>query len=301
VTVIEARVHYSSARHARLAFFVTLVVVALLAATVLADRIHPILALFVGLALGAVTGAVVWAAVRVWPVVRLLWWWTPEITLSLGVVYGFTALARHTTAPVRLLVVALAVGVPAAVPYLRRRIVALAWCVIVRHRVRTCFAQFIISNQSGSLPLILWAKPTPVGERVWVWLRTGLSLTDLQSRLEKIAVACWASTAQAERASDGNAAYVRLDIKRREVLTAAVGSPLVDLVDPDTPTVEPKPVTVPTALDLPDVPRTEIPMARIAPRANGTPAPTPIRKPAAPAPQPVVTGAKGEDLSDWID
>jgi hypothetical protein len=193
------------------------------------------------------------------------------------------------------------VGVPAAVPPIRRRIVALAWCVIVRHRVRTCFAQFIIANQSGSLPLILWATPTPVGERVWVWLRTGLSLADLQSRLEKIAVACWASSVQAERASDGNAAYVRLDIKRREVLTAAVGSPLVDLVDPDTPTAEPKPVTVPTALDLPDVPRTEIPMARVTPRANGTPAPTPIRKPASPAPQPVVTGAKGEDLSDWID
>ena len=30
----------------------------------------------------------------------------------------------------------------------------------------TCFAQFIISNQSGSRPLILWARPTPVGERV---------------------------------------------------------------------------------------------------------------------------------------
>ena len=56
-----------------------------------------------------------------------------------------------------------------------RHIIAVAWCLIVRHRIRTCFAQFIISNQSGSLPLILWARPTPVGERVWVWLRTGLS------------------------------------------------------------------------------------------------------------------------------
>src|SRR5437867_1061237 len=94
VTVIEARVHRSSARNARLGFFVTLVVVTVLTATVLADRMHPILALLAGTLTGAVSGAIVWAAIRIWPVVRLLWWWTPEIMLAVGVVYGFTALAR---------------------------------------------------------------------------------------------------------------------------------------------------------------------------------------------------------------
>ncbi|GII24290.1 hypothetical protein Pme01_38870 [Planosporangium mesophilum] len=295
MTVIEARVHRTSERNAKLAFFLTTFVVGLLSATVAASYIHPILALFVGMALGLVCGAIVWALVRIWPVIRLLWWWTPETLLGLAVVYGFTALAHHTTLAVRIAVVALIVGVPAAVPYTRRRIVALAWCFIVRHRIRTCFAQFIIANQSGTLPLILWAKPTPVGERVWVWLRTGLSLADLNARLDKIAVACWASTVTVERASDGNAAYVRLDIKRRDALTATVGSPLVGLVDPDTPAAEPTTVEVPTALDLPDMPA-EPATVRIRPMP--TPRTAPASKPAA---APAVAGARGEDLSDWID
>src|SRR3712207_186907 len=129
---------------------------------------------------------------------------------------------------VRFVVVGLFVGLPALSPPIRRRVIALGWCVIVRHRLRVCFAQFIIGNQSGSLPFILWARPTPVGERVWVYLRPGLSLADLQGRLEKIAVACHAKTCVVEHASDGNAAYLRFDIKRREVLHAAVDSPLVD-------------------------------------------------------------------------
>jgi hypothetical protein len=295
VTVIEARVHRTSERNARLGFFVTLFVAGLLAATVAASYMHPVLAIFVGVAVGLVAGALVWALVRVWPVIRLLWWWSTEIALGLAVVYGFTALAHHTNTYTRLVIVALLVGVPAALPWTRRRIVAAAWCVIVRHRIRTCFSQFIIANQSGSLPLILWAKPTPVGERVWVYLRTGLSLTELQSRLEKIAVACWASSAQAERASDGNAAYLRLDIKRRQVLTATIGSPLVNLVDPNTPTVESKAGQIPTALDLPDV-ASEPARMRVVPRTDPPRKPSPV-----PATRPAVAGASGEDISDWID
>jgi hypothetical protein len=294
VTVIEARVHRSSVRNARLAFFVTLFTVGLLAATVAASYIHPILAIFVGVAIGAVTAGIVWVLVRVWPVLRLLWWWTPEIALAFTVIYGFTALAHHTTTLMRLLVVVLVVGVPAALPWTRRRIVALVWCLIVRHRIRTCFAQFIISNQSGSLPLILWARPTPVGERVWVWLRTGLSLADLEARLDKIAVACWASTVVVDRASDGNAAYVRLDVKRRDALTAKVGSPLLRLVDPETPATERTTATVPTALDLPDVaePVTASSVKPASRKPTGSSAGSPV--------QPAVAGAGGEDLSDWV-
>ena len=44
VTVIETKVHRSSARNARLAFWLTWFVVGLLAMTIAADRIHPILA-----------------------------------------------------------------------------------------------------------------------------------------------------------------------------------------------------------------------------------------------------------------
>lgn len=304
VTVIEARVHRSSARHARLAFYLTLTTVAVLTATIAADRVHPILALAVGTALGTVSGIGAWALVRIWPVIRLLWWWAPEISLALMVVYSWTALASHTQSLVRLLVLALVVGVPAGIPAVRRRIVALAWCVIVRHRLRVCFTEFIIANSSGTLPLILWACPTPVGERVWIYLRPGLSLADLESRLEKIAVACHAATVVVERASAGNSALLRLDIKRREVLTSTVDSPLVDLVDPNTPaTLHPVDDT-PTALDLPDVPADQLTGKPATPaRAEGRkPSPAPnaaTSKAATPAaPAPVVTA--DDDLSDWI-
>ena len=296
ITVIEAKVHRSSARNARLAFILTAVIVGLLSAVVAASSIHPILAVFVGALIGVPLGALAWLLVRVWPVLRLLWWWTPEIGITTALGAAWVQLVNHTSTPVTLIVVALAVGVPAGLPVSRRFLVAWTWCLIVRHRLRVCFAQFIIANQSGSLPLILWAKPTPVGERVWVYLRPGLSLADLEGRLDRIAVACHASTALIERASDRNAAYLRFDIKRREVLTAQVGSPLVDVIDPDTPATERIPATVPTALDLPDIDAPTVTLPAQGKQAVKKPPATTANgsKPAA------ASSAVEDDVSDWI-
>ncbi|MGA4732171.1 hypothetical protein ACPB67_32600 [Micromonospora taraxaci] len=296
VTVIEAKVHRSSARNARMAFILTAVIVGLLSAVVAASSIHPILAVFVGALIGVPIGGLVWVLVRIWPVIRLLWWWTPETILGVLLLTAWVQLVDHTPTVVTLIVVALVVGVPAAIRPVRRQVKAWTWCLIVRHRLRVCFAQFIIANQSGSLPLILWAKPTPVGERVWVYLRPGLSEKDLEGRLDKIAVTCHASTVLIERASENNAAYLRFDIKRREVLTAHVGSPLVDVIDPTAP-VSASPLTVPTALDLPDVDAPTITLP-----AQGKPA---TKKPAASTAngsKPAASSASPEadDVSDWI-
>ncbi|MFJ1542484.1 hypothetical protein ACIODS_28495 [Micromonospora chalcea] len=298
ITVIEARVHRSSARNARLAFILTAVIVGLLSAVVAASYIHPILAVFVGALIGVPLGGLAWLLVRIWPVLRLLWWWTPEIGITTLLGVCWVQLVNHTSTPVTLLVVALVVGVPAAVPVSRRFLVAWTWCLIVRHRLRVCFAQFIIANQSGSLPLILWAKPTPVGERVWVYLRPGLSLADLEGRLDRIAVACHASTALIERASDRNAAYLRFDIKRREVLTAQVGSPLVDVIDPDTPATERIPATVPTALDLPDI---DVPTVTLPTQGKPTGKKPPATTSSANGSKPTAASSTdADDVSDWI-
>lgn len=317
VTVIEAQVHRSFARNARLAFYITALVVALLSASVLADRMHPIIAAMLGVLLGAVAGAVLWMVVRAWPVIRIVWWWLPEITLAAVAVVGWTVLAHHTTLPVRLAVVALVVGVPALVPAVRRRLVAVAWCLVVRHRLRVCFAQFLIRNRAGTLPLILWARPTPVGERVWIYLRPGLSEADLQNNLDKIAVACHASAVVVERARDGGrAAYLRVDIKRRDVLTGKVGSPLPGLVDPHAPAVGRDTATIPTALDLPDVPAQPAAATTPAPATGptsangGRPAPATGGKPASvsagaktsPSSSSAVVTAAGDedDITQWI-
>ncbi|WP_018253044.1 hypothetical protein [Salinispora mooreana] len=296
VTVIEARVHRSSARNAKVAFVLTAIIVGGLAAVVATSYLHPIVALLLGGLIGVTTGAFVWLLVRVWPVIRLLWWWSTEILLAVVLLTGWVQLANHTSTLVTLVVVAVLVGVPAGIPKLRRLVIAWSWCLIVRHRLRVCFAQFIIASQSGSLPLILWATPTPVGERVWVYLRPGLSAKDLEGRLDKIAVTCHASTVLIERASEGNAAYVRFDIKRREVLNARVNSPLVDVIDPSAP-ASASPLTVPTALDLPDVEVPTVTLPTQAKPAGKKSAPTTTANGSKPA---ASSADADDDVSDWI-
>jgi hypothetical protein len=120
-------------------------------------------------------------------------------------------------------------------------------------------------------------------------------MSDLEGRLDRIAVACHASTALVERASDGNAAYLRFDIKRREVLTAQVGSPLVDVITGNTPPSDRPTPVVPTALDLPDVDAPTITLP-----TQGNPA---AKKPATTAngTKPAATSSTPEDdVSDWI-
>ena len=294
VTVIEDRVRRSSARNAKIAFWVIGVITALLTATIAASYTHPILAAMLGIAIGAVTGFIVGGFIFIWPVLRVLWWWTPEIFATAGLLTGWVELAQHTPMAIRLAATALIVGVPAAIPQIRTHVIALAWCFITRHRLRVCFNEFIITNRTGSLPFMLWARPTPVGERIWIWLRPGLSLDDLHSRLERIAPACWADRATVERASDSNAAFVRIDIKRRDALENTISSPLADMVDPTTtPGTETEQDTIPgTALDLTDVPETEVTEPADKPRRD--------TKRRTPAPEQPVPAAAGSDYTDWI-
>src|SRR5215472_5168340 len=130
VTVIEEPVRRDAARTAKAAAIVTTLTVGLLAATVAASRWHPIIALFAGVLAGVAAGFAVAAVILAWPVIRVLWWWSIEIVTAVTLVAGWVELADHTTLPVRLGAAVLIVGVPAAFPWSRRRIIAVAWCVI---------------------------------------------------------------------------------------------------------------------------------------------------------------------------
>ncbi|MBQ1011749.1 hypothetical protein KBX53_12470 [Micromonospora sp. M51] len=269
VTVIEAPVARSYRRRATIAFWVTLGVVGLLAATVASHYWHPIVGALLGVVLGALLGAVVFALIVAWPVLRVFWHWLPEIVLGLVAVYGWNMVMQSTPLWGSLLIVALVVGVPAAIGPIRRRVMAWIWCLIVRHRLRLCFAAFIATNRHGSLPLILPAKPTPAGERVWVWLRPGLSLRDLEQdgQVQKLAVACWANEVRVMRHSRKYAALIRIDITRREPLAHKVVSPLPDYVPTDIPANAPtSPGMPPVGLDLPDVPDEPITPSTDTPR-----------------------------------
>ena len=186
-------------------------------------------------------------------------------------------------------------AVPACIPQVRRLVVALAWCLVVRHRIRTCFAEFIVYNRTGSLPLILWCVPTPVGERLWLHLRPGLTLDAIQTRADQIAVACWADSAVATAASDVNSAFIRIDIKRRDALTGTVSSPLLGRIIPGAPAKDRDTTGVPTALDLPDVtPADVLPGGKPARRS---PKNAPF---AVPAPAPEMAGDDRDDVTDWL-
>jgi len=266
VTVIEQSVSRNYARRALISFFVVGGVVALLAATVASHYMHPILGALFGTVIGAMCGATVGVIVFAWPVLRVFWHWAIEIIVGLAVVYGWTGLMQATSLPVSLLVVVLVVGIPTAVPQVRRTILAVAWCVIVRHRLRMCFSQFIITNRHGSVPLILAARPTPAGERVWVWLRPGQALSDLEGRTDKLAVTCWANEVRVTLAGR-RAALLQVDVTRRNPLADKVSSPLPEVVKKtwdalnhrfgrtggipiNAPT---SPGMPPTGLDLPEV------------------------------------------------
>lgn len=227
VTVIEDQVSRSYARTAKIAFYIIMTVVGLLAATVASSYWHPIIALAAGLGIGVATALPVAALIAAWPLLRVLWWWLPEITATALLVYGFTFLCQHTNLPIRITVV-VALIAPAVHPNVRDHALKLVFCFVSRHRIRTCFAEFLIGNNRGSLPFILWARPTRVGESLWIWLRPGLSLDKLTTHLEEIAVACWADKVTIERASATNAAYLRIDITRRDGLTGMVKNDLLD-------------------------------------------------------------------------
>jgi hypothetical protein len=267
VAVVEAPVSISYARKARITFLTVAVSVAAVTAMVLAVFAHPVLAVLIGIVAGLVCGFVAAVLVRVWPVLRVLWWWSPEITIGALVVLGPAVLARLTWPWLALLLV-LAVAVTCGVVGpVRRALAAWSWCLVVRHRLRLCFAQFLRSaarTHPGSLPLVLWARPTPAGERVWLWLRPGLDLVYLDGKTGRIAVACWASEARVVRASTRYAALMRVDLARRDPLTDRVASPLALLIPRrtngtndggnDNAAVPVSPGLPPVGLDLADVP-----------------------------------------------
>ncbi|GAA1857154.1 hypothetical protein [Asanoa iriomotensis] len=265
IAVVDAPVSAAYARKARVAFVAVTSLVATLTGVVSALFWHPMYAVAVGLAAGLVCGCVAAVLVFVWPVLRVLWRWSVELTALMVLVLGPALLAR-TLGPWYALMVVAAVAVTVfAVRPVRRRLSAWSWCLVVKHRLRVVFAEIVRGasrSRSGALPLILWARPTPAGARVWLWLRPGLDLSDLEGKAGRVAVACWAGEARIVRASERFAALVRVDLSRRNPFIDLVPSPLAALL---AHIREPKPslsaVAEPVGLDLADVdePVTEAP------------------------------------------
>lgn len=263
VAIVEQPVSQWYARRAGVAALVVGLGSDVLVTAVLSVFCPLVLAVVLGAVTGVVSAFVASVLVRVWPVLRTLWWWSIEITTATVVTGGWVALAHVTVwwlASAVLLAVTAAVLVPRRS---RRWVFAWSWCLVIRHRLRLCFATLVRSQvrvtggRPAALPLLLWARPTLAGERVWLWLRPGLALEDLEGKAGLIAVACVAKQIRIAPASERYAALLRVDIARRDPLTARIDSPLALLIpslrgnsDVDVPV---SPAVPPVGLELAEI------------------------------------------------
>jgi hypothetical protein len=266
VAIVETPVSQWYAKKARIAFLVLGAGVAVMTAAALSVSTSMPEAILIGLLAGFVGGFVAGVLVRAWPVIRMLWWWSIEITAFGLAIAAFRWIAQLNRPWVALVLVLTIAAVCGLVGPVRRWLVAWYWCVVVRHRLRLCFASLVrgtAGTRPGLLPLVLWARPTPAGERVWLWLRPGLEVADLDGKAGRIAVTCWASEVRVVRASQRYAALIRVDIARRDPLANRVESPLAALVPrPRTSDVPVSPAVPTVGLDLADIPDPPAPDTR---------------------------------------
>jgi hypothetical protein len=125
-------------------------------------------------------------------------------------------------------VVAAALGVGlAAWSRSRRWPLAGLGCLVTRYRLRTALVELRLTTRAGQLPLLLGLAPTPVGERVWLWCRAGISAEDIAEEIDGIRAACCAREIRVTR-NRRWAALVAVDVIRRDPLaaTTVVRSPL---------------------------------------------------------------------------
>jgi hypothetical protein len=207
---------------------------------------------------------------------------------------------------IALLIMLGAVAVLLAVPASRRFLVRRVWCVITRHRMRSCFVQSRTMTLHGRLPFLLWSRPSPVGERVRVWLPAGLSVKDIEDDAQRLAAACWARAVRVTP-TRWQAALVVVDIVRRDPLGArTVLTPAVlDDIDgddtaPENGTTAPLPdrADLPTPVDTPPAATGTNGANGWSPRNRKTPATTPAG--GENGSEPAVTGFGGVDVSDYV-
>lgn len=199
-------------------------------------------------------------------------------------------------------VAAAVLAVPASRRYVTRRV----WCVYARHRARACFVQTRTMTYDGRMPFLYWSRPSPVGERIRVWLPAGLSVKHIEQACEELAAACWARTARVE-AHRRWAMLAVVEIVRRDPLGAAdiITPAVLGHIDPadhplghtaaggDDAAVEPLPNR--TALPTP-APRDDPPSRS---RRNPT-VPRPRDAEHQPGGAAPVTGFGGVDVSDYV-
>ncbi|NKQ55423.1 hypothetical protein HFP15_21295 [Amycolatopsis sp. K13G38] len=225
--------------------------------------------------------------------------WRAEIVLVAVLVTARVWLGNEVGGVYAWLIMAGAVVLVLLVPQTRWFVWSRFWCLVDRHRLRTCLrqARARTMNLDGALPFMLWSRPTKTGERIWMWSRAGSSSGDLEAALEYIAPACYARDARVYKVRKLSTLFA-VDVVRRDPLdrSTPIDSPLAkigSLFGGKTAGEGAEPITGATITPLP-VNRNASSEAK--PVSGKT---TTAAKPSEAAVKPVVVN--GEDLSDYID
>ena len=151
------------------------------------------------------------------------WRWRTELAIVLATAAGLWKLAHLITLTWAALTIGLTVTGLACLPWTRRRF----WCLLARHRIQRLCYEARLHTRSGRLPLVLWVRPTKVGERLFVLCRAGICAEDFQAHIGELRAACYAREARVTRNTRWSH-LVTIDIIRRDTLAAThtVTSPL---------------------------------------------------------------------------
>lgn len=123
-----------------------------------------------------------------------------------------------------------------ALPGSRRVLLVVLGCLVTQTRLRTGLVELRLTTHGGRLPYVLWLVPTPVGERVWLWCRAGVSAEDIADETDGLRSACFAREVRVTRDRRWSSLVV-LDVVRRDPLAAGrpVASPLADRARKERP------------------------------------------------------------------
>jgi hypothetical protein len=160
----------------------------------------------------------------------IAWRWRTELTILTILTAAVWRLALLITLTWAIVVVAAPIVAALAVPVTRRFITRRFWCVLTRHRIQKLCYEARLHTRSGRLPLILWIRPTKVGERAWLLCRAGICAEDFDDHTGELRAACYARDARITR-NDRFSHLVTIDVIRRDTLAATqtVASPLTAL------------------------------------------------------------------------
>ena len=151
----------------------------------------------------------------------IAWRWRTELALIAATVAGYVRLAAAITAWWALITCAALITAVLLMPYSRRFTVQHYWCLVSRHRLQRVCYETRMHTRAGRLPLIVWIRPTRVGERALILCRAGVCADDFDAYKAEIGSACFAREARVIRNKKWSH-VVTIDIIRHDPLTADV-------------------------------------------------------------------------------